>query len=286
MTDAATQKGTAARTHEFVRSSPRPAGWISALGPAFWLSLRQQVRGRRLLVLTGLFLLPVGIGILARWLGHAGPAETENALLFVLIPHALVPLTALLYACGMIQDEIEEQTLTYLLVRPLPRWALYLAKLAATILVTIALTTVFVFATYVVAYWGDTDLWGKAIPVRAFQTSALLGLNLVAYDSLFGWLGLLVRRFLVIGVGYIVLFEGLLANIDFAVRRITVMYYFRVLAGRWLGIDTKQWSIDVADAPTSGACVSTLLVVAALATVAATAAFSTREFRLKTPEGS
>ena len=67
------------------------------------------------------------------------PASCRNlqfAFVFNLIPHALVPLAALLYATGIIQDEVEEQTLTYLLLRPLPRWALYLIKLLATMLMT------------------------------------------------------------------------------------------------------------------------------------------------------
>ncbi len=61
-----------------------------------------------------------------------------------------MPLAALLYATGIIQDEVEEQTLTYLLLRPLPRWALYLVKLLATLLVTAALTAVFTAATFAV----------------------------------------------------------------------------------------------------------------------------------------
>ena len=54
----------------------------------------------------------------------------ESVLVFGLIPQALVPLTALLFASGMVQDDVEEQTLTYLLIRPIPRWPIYLAKLA------------------------------------------------------------------------------------------------------------------------------------------------------------
>ena len=61
-----------------------------------------------------------------------------------------MPLAALLYAAGIIQDEVEEQTLTYLLLRPLPRWALYLVKLLATLLVTSVLTAVFTAATFAV----------------------------------------------------------------------------------------------------------------------------------------
>src|SRR5438552_14315964 len=110
---------------------------LSALAALFVLTLRQQTRGLRLIVLCLLFALAAGLPVLIRSLAPPLPelpAKLELVLVFYLIPHALVPLTALLYAAGMIQDEIEEQTLTYLLMRPLPRWALYVTKYLATLL--------------------------------------------------------------------------------------------------------------------------------------------------------
>src|SRR5262245_44002417 len=96
---------------------------VAALATLFWLTLRQQLHGRRLLVIGFLYLLPVGLVILVRSVEtHMSAAGAEMGMLFMLIPHTLVPLTALLYATGMIHDEIEEQTLTYLLIRPLPKW--------------------------------------------------------------------------------------------------------------------------------------------------------------------
>src|SRR5713226_2443894 len=105
----------------------------TALAALFVLTLRQHLRGRRLLVLSLLFLLPSVLATVARLAPHPPqPEELEFAFVFNLIPHALATLTALLYAAGIIQDEVEEQTLTYLLLRPLPRWALYVTKLLAT----------------------------------------------------------------------------------------------------------------------------------------------------------
>jgi ABC-2 type transport system permease protein len=260
---------------------------LSALAALFWLTLRQHARGRRLLVLAALYLLPIGIAILARSLS---PTDPTAPLLFnvvlTLIPHALVPLTALLYASGMIQDEIEEQTLTYLLVRPLPRWALYVTKLLATYLITALLAGFFTTTTYVAIYAGTPRFWGEVFPVQALQTSLLLALALAGYCSLFGLISLLAQRSLVIGIAYILLFEGLLANIDFAVRRLTVMYYFRTLAERWLGVDNRDWALDLDTAPSALACVLTLLGVGLVATLLAASIFSNREFRMKTPEGS
>jgi ABC-2 type transport system permease protein len=249
--------------------------------------LRQHVRGRRLLILAGLFLLPAAVTILARSVSppsERGPLLSN--LIFTLIPHALLPLTALLYAAGMIRDEIEDQTLTYLLVRPLPRWAIYLTKLLATWLVTALLSGVFTTLTYAAIYWDAADFWTDILPARALPTALLLGLSLAAYCSIFGLLSLVMRWVLVVGVAYIILIEWSLANVDFAVRRLTVVYYFRVLSVRWLDLQMAAWALDLSRAPSATSCVLTLLGVSLAAAALASVVFAGREFRVKTPEGS
>jgi ABC-2 type transport system permease protein len=193
----------------------------------------------------------------------------------------------------MIQDEIEDQTLTYLLIRPLPKWSIYLTKLLATLIVTILLTTIFTLATYVAIYWGSPGFW-ELFPLRALQTATLFMLTLAAYCSLFGLISLWTRRSLVAGVAYIFVFEGVLANIDFVIRKATIMYCFRVLCERWIhipwseinsrGID--EWSMDLSKAPTAADCVLSLVIVSVVLTLMAVLTFGSREFRLKTPEGS
>src|SRR5438132_2936602 len=147
---------------------------FSSVWTLFWLTVRQHCRARRLLVLSFLFLLPSLIAILARNASHPPrPVELEFVTIFTLISNALVPLTALLYASGMIQDEVEEQTLTYLLLRPLPRWALYVTKFAATVLVTSALVGLFTGLTLVVIHWNSPGLWSEVLPERVPKTAAL-----------------------------------------------------------------------------------------------------------------
>src|SRR5262245_42505083 len=89
---------------------------LTALGAPFVLSLRQYLRGRRLLILSLLFLLPSVLAAIVRLTPHSPPPEhLEFVFVFNLIPHALATLTALLYAAGIIQDEVEDQTMAYLL---------------------------------------------------------------------------------------------------------------------------------------------------------------------------
>ena len=125
-------------------SVPEAAGlaWLPnfrALAALLVLALRQQVRGWRLVVLCLLFLLPGALAVLVyltvpvRSRGSTPAEVLDFQFLFNLIPHALAPLAALLCAGGIIRDEVEEQTLTYVLLRPLPRTAIYAVKLLAAL---------------------------------------------------------------------------------------------------------------------------------------------------------
>src|SRR5262249_40135516 len=153
-------------------------------------------------------------------------------------------LTALLYAAGIIQDEVEEQTFTYLLARPLPRWAIYVTRMAVTLFVTAGLTCIFTVLCLTVTYWNTPELWDDVLPGRALKISALLALAQVGYCAVFGLVGLLTRWALFAGLAYIVAFEGLLATFPSVLRQLTIMFYFRVLAARWLELpNASVWTI-------------------------------------------
>jgi ABC-2 type transport system permease protein len=248
--------------------APQSAGKgsvLSALAALFGLALRQHLRGRRLIVLCFLFLLPSVLAVIIKLSPHAPtPGELEFALVLNLLPSALATLTALLYAAGMVRDEVEEQTLTYLL-----------------------LTGAFTGLTMVVIYWDAPDQWRAALLERTPRTVALLAVAQAGYCSLFGVISLLTRWALVTGIGYIVIFEGLLANIDLLTRHLTVMYYFRVLAMRWFDPpESKEWSIDLATAPSARNCLLTLLTVSLVLMLFGAWRMVRSEFRMKTPEGS
>jgi ABC-2 type transport system permease protein len=261
-----------------------------ALASLFVLTLRQHIRGRRLLVLALLFAIPSALAAVVNLLSQFPPPATEVQFVFIFnfIPHALAPLAALLYATGIIQDEVEEQTLTYLLVRPLPRWAIYVVKMLATLLVIAVLTAAFTTITYAVIALTRSNPINAELMQQAMKTSLALALAQFGYCGLFGLLGLLMRRSLFVGVFYIFLFEGLLASFDTVMRRMTIMFYFRVLVLRWLNPanGSKDWAINLTTAPGVQTCVLTLLSIGVVLTAVAAVIFAVREFRMKTPEGN
>ena len=256
------------------------------------LALRQQVRGWRLVVLGLLFMLPGGLAVIVYLTTPVSargsiPAEVlEFTLPFNLIPHALAPLAALLCAGGIIRDEVEEQTLTYVLLRPLPRTAIYAVKLLAALLTSALLTSFFTVATLVLIALMTGESPSGGLLVQGVKIAAVFSLAQVAYCGLFAAHGAVHAAALLMGVVYIILFEGLLASFDTIARRMTVMYYFRVLVLRWLG-PASGGAVEVrpeqrakfrglrVDPPRQGLAL----------TILGSLLFAAREFRMKTPEG-
>ena len=270
---------------------PRTSGVETvALWALFTLSLRQFLRGKRILILGFLALLPAGLALFFRLSDDRDapkpPKMIEFDCLFYLIPHVLLPLTALLYGSGMILDEQEEQTLTYLLIRSLPKWAIYVTKLLATMCICTALGFVFVVLTYTTTYLGSGQFF-EVFPLKMLGTFFVMTLSMITYAAVFGCLSMMVQRAMIVGIIYIVAVEGVMANLDFAVRKLSVMYYFRVLSLNWLSLDSKMsdtWTIPLGSAPEPITCVLILLGVTVAATFLAVRVFSQREFYVKTPE--
>ncbi len=265
-------------------------GTLAALWTLFLLTLRQHSRGRRLLLVVFLFLLPAGIAVLIRSVSDRPPSvrELEEVLIFSFMPYVLIPLSALLYASNMIQDEIEEQTLTYLLIRPIPRWALYLTKLLATWLLTATVASLFTMIAFLAIYGNREGFPQEELFTRAAWTVLIFIIALSTYNAIFGLISLFTSRTLVAGIAYLIIFEGILANQAFFIRQLSVMYYVRVLSLRWVGLSNTDWSIDLEapNATSADTCLSVLLGVALLAAVVSSFLFSRSEFRVKTPEGS
>src|SRR5580693_24008 len=90
---------------------------LASLWALYTLTLRQHLHGKRWMVMAALFLLSAGLAILIRATApDLPPVQLEFIVAFMFIPQAILPLLALVYASGIVRDEQEEQTMTYLLI--------------------------------------------------------------------------------------------------------------------------------------------------------------------------
>ena len=287
----------------FNLNNRRGSSSVSSLWALFLLSLRQHLHGKRWMVVSGLFLLPTVLAIIVRETNEDMPTIVNEFLMaFMVIPQTLLPLGALIYASGIIQDELEEQTITYPLMRPIPKWGLYLVKLAATVITVSCLTAIFTTITYIAVYAGG-DTPAREVAERCAKAAGLHCLAAGTYCCLFALMSMVTKRALIAGILYAAFVEGLLANLPFSVRLLTVIYYSRLIAYRVLpfvvpdsfrneDIAANAWQLDVrhdpdlSEHPAMGTCIIVLLTASAVCALLGAFICWKREFYVKTPEKS
>ncbi len=119
------------------------------MNPLMRLGFRQILQTKKFWIAIAVSLLPMLAGIIVlisdivefRQDGYQSFADMLEPISFLVLTGS-VPLTALLLAGGMMADDIEDRTLTYLLVRPIKRAELYFGKLVPVVAVTAGLAAV------------------------------------------------------------------------------------------------------------------------------------------------
>jgi len=142
-------------------------------------------------------------------------------VVFVLFLAFLMPLFALAFASGSLGGERESRTLIWLTTRPLPRWAIYLAKLLATLPWTLGIS---VLGFSLLCFAGG-GLGQRAI--RIYWPAVLAGA--FAFTCLFHLVGAVFRRPAIVGLVYIFFFETLVSNLPGSMKQLSLNYYVRSL---------------------------------------------------------
>ncbi len=133
----------------------------------------------------------------------------------------LLPIFCLSYATAGIASEREEKTLVYLLVSPMPRPLIYMAKYVAAQILALAWT----LGGLSVICWLAGEAGIKALvaiwPGIAWST--------VAYVSLFLLFSALFRRATIVALAYALFLETLIGNMPGIAERLAISYYTKCL---------------------------------------------------------
>ena len=145
------------------------------------------------------------------------------------------PVVTLVFASASLGDPAEDGTLVYFWLRPVPRWQIVAGTYLATL--TVALPLVLVSLGLSAALSGA----GHGL-VRGTLLSSTLAV--VAYGGIFTWLGLRVKRALVWGLAYILLWEGFVASAGKSASRLAVRAYTRSVLSKATGVDLKLANVS------------------------------------------
>ena len=197
--------------------------------------LRHQLTWGRAAVILALGALAILVGVAIR----AGAddqvtAGTEfiNGFAFTTV----VPVCALVFSSSALGDTVDDRTLVYLWLTPVPRWRIAGATTLASI--TVALPLVSIPLVAAAAATGA----GRAL-VGATAVACIVGT--VGYAGVFAALGLRVRRALLWGIAYILLWEGFVATASETAARLSLRAYTASILSQYTGVGLRLGSLTL-----------------------------------------
>ena len=200
---------------------------MSAVSPTIVRIGAHSVFGRRRGIL--LFLLPmvlVGLAVLVRALVGEDLQAAQDTL-YGLGLAVVVPLVALLATTGVLAPEIDDGSISYLLAKPISRHTIVASKLL------VAWACVLAFGALPMLVAGLVLVLDQPEVALAFAVGSLAGG--LAYCSLFALLSVMTRHAVVIGLLYLLLWEGLLGGLLDGVRWLSVTRWAAAIAEQVAG---------------------------------------------------
>jgi ABC-type transport system involved in multi-copper enzyme maturation permease subunit len=177
---------------------------------------------------------PLGLALAYRVALAFRATETSGASVFsthvssVFFPF-VAPMLSLVYASGVVRDDVEAGTMPYFLTRPLSRASFLTGKLLASFTMTLALLLPSLVLVYYVVLspsgWGEV---GASFPSLA-RDLAVAALGLVAYNGIFALAGTLLKRPLLAGLFFIFGWQGIATFVPGRARLATVAHYMTSL---------------------------------------------------------
>lgn len=177
---------------------------MSVIAPLIDVTLRGLLGRRRTLLLILLAGLPVFIALLIR---VSGGRPDADRVLDTLVVRTVMPLVALIVGTAAIGSEIEDGTAVFLMIKPIPRWRIALAKALVAGGMTVALVVPAVVLT------------GLLLGSRTDATTSIVGFSVAclvggsAYAIAFMTLSVFTSRALLLGLAYTLIWEGVLAGL-------------------------------------------------------------------------
>jgi ABC-2 type transport system permease protein len=198
--------------------------------PIYGLTIRALLGQRRTVALVLLGFAPV---LMALVFAVAAAANADPQLFYSrLVQRLFIPiitaLVALIVGVSALGDEREDGTILYLVATPLPRLGIVVAKIFAAWTVCLALLVPSVVVCGLLSLTGDVTASLLFWPALGVALAAL------AYTALGAWLSMQVRRPIVVGVVYILLWEGSVATYAASADRLSIAAYGRALVAETL----------------------------------------------------
>ena len=186
----------------------------------FSLTLAQLTLRRRYLIVLVLASVPILLAAIYWFSDQSSRPDLldfHDVMTEQVLNSVVLPVAALLLATATLGDEVEDRTLNYLTMKPIPRWKIVIPKFLATL---IGVGVPVVFSGIVMSLLiteGDT--------ATSLATGAGLAVGAAAYSVVFMWGGLVSRQAIAFGLVYVFLWEVSISTLFAGLRYLSIRQY-------------------------------------------------------------
>ena len=197
-------------------------------------SLGELLWSPRTLAMGALAGAPLGLALAYRVALAFRVTKTDGAEVFAALVSGVffpfvAPMLSLVYASGVVRDDVEAGTMPYFLTRPLSRTSFLSGKMLASFTMTLALVLPSLVLVYYVVVspsgWGEV---GARFPNLA-RNLGVAALGLVAYNGIFALAGTVLKRPLLAGLFFIFGWQAVATFVPGRARLATVAHYMSSL---------------------------------------------------------
>ncbi len=205
-------------------TAARAAGQVFGL----FASLGRKTGKTRAFAILGL--IPVALAIAARIVLHGRTglmADVSTEILMVFFLQFYIIILALFYGTSVAAEEIENRTLAYLITRPIPKAAVVLGKYGAYAALMFAMVGLSLTVSYFIVNagrLGSAEVYGTFL-----RYLGVLGLGILAYTAFFTFLGVFLKRAIIIGLVFGFGWENVIQYFPGSTPRFSVVHYLKSL---------------------------------------------------------
>jgi ABC-type transport system involved in multi-copper enzyme maturation permease subunit len=195
-------------------------GILSSIKLVASYTLQRIAWSRRSVFLLLLLMLPTLLVIVIRSNAPIGAIQDFRSSVLPSMELSIIQLLCAFLATGLIRDGIEDHTINFLLTRPLGRvrvtFGLYVGFLVMAV-PSAVFAVAAAYAASVVGPIGDVPLFSDP---AFWNLLTVVAIAVTFYGALYMLFGMIFKYPAIVGIGYLVLFEGFLGTLPGPPRRI------------------------------------------------------------------
>jgi ABC-type transport system involved in multi-copper enzyme maturation permease subunit len=153
-------------------------------------------------------------------------------LMDFLILFFFMPVMAMIYGASIIRDEIDDKSITQILISPLRREFSYLGYYIS-LAISLSIVMVVIVTVGFFSFFGQVGIDGITLGIYA-DVCVLCIIGSLVYSSLFLFISLPMKRPLYFGLFYAFIWEGFIGSIPGRIQEVAIKHYVRSIGSEWI----------------------------------------------------